>query len=204
MFADQETIHRPITAPPFPSPYEQVDNMEERMDMARNHTRTPDASARVPSASEALEEDIQLAAATTVPVLISGPVSASRAVASEVERRSVTLHGPVEFIDCGAETCHEALTAVVQAGNASDSGNRARCFLLQEVHALPPGDQLLLERHLVDTRHASHPPTRILASSSVPLFPRVADQLFSERLYYLLNVIHIVIPTARRSARRVD
>ena len=33
---------------------------------------------------------------------------------------------------------------------------------------------------------------RIMASSSAPLFDRVRDGLFDERLYYRLNVIHMV------------
>jgi DNA-binding NtrC family response regulator len=40
-------------------------------------------------------------------------------------------------------------------------------------------------------------PLRIVASSSARLFDRVVDQLFSERLYYRLNVIHVVVPPSR-------
>jgi DNA-binding NtrC family response regulator len=175
--------------------------MEERMHMAPYQNRSRERSLRVVTATETLEEDIRLAAETTVPVLISGPVAACRAIASEVDRRCASSQGAVEVLDCCADTCHAALVELVHRANTSAEGNRPRCVLLQEVHALAIDDQVLLERHLVETRHASDSPTRILASSSVALFPRVQDHLFSERLYYLLNVIHIVVPTARRIMR---
>jgi DNA-binding NtrC family response regulator len=171
------------------------------MDMVTQHKRSdpPDLTTR--SATAALEEDIQLAAETTVPVLISGPVSATRALAREVDRRSAGATAPVEIVDCRAEECHTVLEVLAHATPATSVGGRTRCLLLQEVHALAPDDQLLLERHLSAVRRREQPPTRILASSSVPLYPRVEEQLFSERLYYLLNVIHIVIPTARQVTR---
>lgn len=171
------------------------------MHMATHDNRTRDGRARVLTATEALEEDIQLAADTTVPVLISGPVPACRAVATEVERRSGFCSGSVEIIDCSAEP--RRLESVLSTAGGADAAP-GRCFLLEEVHALPPGDQLVLQRHLAEMRHAARPATRILASSSVSLFDRVEDQLFSERLYYLLNVIHIVVPAAKQMTRRMD
>ena len=57
----------------------------------------------------------------------------------------------------------------------------------------------VLTRKLEEIGRPTFGVRRILASSSVPLFDRVVDQLFSEPLYYRLNVIHIVIsPNQRR------
>jgi hypothetical protein len=135
------------------------------------------------------EEDISLAAQVDVPVLISGPAAACCELACELDRRSTSPVGAVEVIDCRV---HDALRAFEpwKQGVADP----AKILLLQEVHALSPDDQLRLIRKLEEVGRSTHGARRILASSSVPLFDRVVDQLFSEPLYYRLNVIHIVIP----------
>jgi DNA-binding NtrC family response regulator len=135
------------------------------------------------------EEDISLAALVDVPVLITGPAAACRELACELDRRSSTPVGAVEVIDCCAEN---ALRALESEKEATASSN-ARILLLQEVHALSPTDQLRLTRELDHLGRVDSGGKRILASSSVPLFDRVVDQLFDENLYYRLNVIHIVI-----------
>jgi DNA-binding NtrC family response regulator len=137
------------------------------------------------------EEDISLAAQLDVPVLISGPAAACREVACELDRRSTSPAGAVEVVDCRTE---HALQALERTQGVSGD---ARILLLQEVHALSPDDQLRLTRELDEVGQPAWSGRRILASSSVPLFDRVVDQLFSELLYYRLNMIHIVIPPAK-------
>jgi DNA-binding NtrC family response regulator len=137
----------------------------------------------------ASEEDISLAALVDVPVLITGPAAACRELACELDRRSTSPGGAVEVIDCRSENALRALAS--DEKNAMPS--EAKILLLQEVHALSPDDQLRLTRELDHMGRASWGGRRILASSSVPLFDRVVDQLFDENLYYRLNVIHIVI-----------
>jgi hypothetical protein len=135
------------------------------------------------------EEDISLAAQVDVPVLISGPAAACCELACELDRRSTSPGGAVEVIDCRV---HDALRAFEPwKQSVADPAN---ILLLQEVHALSPDDQLRLTRKLEEVGRSTPGARRILASSSVPLFDRVVDQLFSEPLYYRLNVIHIVIP----------
>jgi len=133
------------------------------------------------------EEDISLAALVDVPVLISGPAGASCELACELDRRSSCPVGTVEVIDCRVEDALQSLES-----GKEGAAEHARILLLQEVHALSPDDQLRLTRKLDEF---GRPPAgrRILASSSVPLFDRVVDQLFSEPLYYRLNIIHLVI-----------
>lgn len=134
----------------------------------------------------ASEEDISLAALVDVPVLITGPAAACRELACELDRRSTSPAGAVEVIDCRSEN---ALRALAPQEEKTD----AKILLLQEIHALSPDDQLRLTRELDHVGGATSTGRRILASSSVPLFDRVVDQLFDENLYYRLNVIHIVI-----------
>jgi transcriptional regulator of aromatic amino acid metabolism len=145
------------------------------------------------SAGLAPEEDISLAARVDVPVLISGPAAASQELACELDRRSTSPVGAVEVIDCRAENALRGLAPEDESAIPSD----ARILLLQEVHALSPDDQLRLTRELDHAGPATRRRRRILASSSVPLFDRVVDQLFDENLYYRLNVIHIVIQPNR-------
>ena len=137
----------------------------------------------------ASEEDISLAATVDVPVLITGPAAACRELACELDRRSASPVGAVEVIDCRSENALTALAPQEEKPLPSD----AKILLLQEVQALSPDDQLRLTRELDDVGRATWGGRRILASSSVPLFDRVVDQLFDENLYYRLNVIHIVI-----------
>jgi transcriptional regulator of acetoin/glycerol metabolism len=135
------------------------------------------------------EEDISLAAVLDVPVLISGPEADCRELACELDRRSTSPVGAVEVIDCRTENALKALAS--EEGKAVRSD--AKILLLQEVQALSPDDQLRLTRELDHVGRTACGGRRILASSSVPLFDRVIDQLFDENLFYRLNVIHIVI-----------
>jgi DNA-binding NtrC family response regulator len=140
-------------------------------------------------AALAPEEDISLAARVDVPVLITGPAAACQELACELDRRSTSPVGAVEVIDCRSEN---ALRALAPQEEQAVSSN-AKILLLQEIQALTPDDQLRLTRELDHVGRAPWGGRRILASSSVPLFDRVVDQLFDETLYYRLNVIHIVI-----------
>jgi len=134
----------------------------------------------------ASEEDISLAALVDVPVLITGPAAACRELACELDRRSTSPVGAVEVIDCRSENALKALAP-------QEENTDTKILLLQEIQALSPDDQLRLTRELDHVAGATSSRRRILASSSVPLFDRVVDQLFDENLYYRLNVIHIVI-----------
>jgi hypothetical protein len=143
-----------------------------------------------------LKRDLQLVAVTDLPVLISGSPAASREIACELDRQVGTHRGTVQVVDCRQEGALRALTRLTDGGMDTQPP-RSRILLLQEVHALQPGDQILLEREIERMRLGPRPVVRILASSSVQLFDRVVDHLFSERLYYRLNVIHVVVPPDR-------
>jgi transcriptional regulator of acetoin/glycerol metabolism len=160
-------------------------------------THLVDCSQLGSSEVSAADEELQLAASVGVPVLISGSPAASREIACELDRRSSSPAGSVEVVDCRRQGAIAALRSTTGRGTKRCDAGRAKILLFQEVHALSPGDQALLARQLERQRVRSNPVVRILASSSVPLFDRVVDQLFNESLFYRLNVIHIVIPLDR-------
>jgi len=148
-------------------------------------------------AASHLASDLRLAAVTDLPVLLSGSPAACRKIAWELDRRNRDPRGAVEVVDCRQAGALGALQGVTRREASHADTERASILLLQEVHALNPTDQALLEKEIEEIRMRPNRAVRILASSSAPLFDRVVDQLFSERLYYRLNVIHVVVPPDR-------
>ena len=140
-----------------------------------------------------LADDIGCAARSDVPVLITGAPDQSREIACAIDRRSQTTHGSVDVIDCRSLG---ALARVISHPSWSSAANGAThdsILLLQEVHALNLHEQAQFERRLAEWRVSRrNSGLRIMASSSAPLFDRVRDGSFDERLYYRLNVIHMV------------
>jgi Sigma-54 interaction domain len=143
-----------------------------------------------------LGEDIQAAALSDLPVLISGPPVASREVAFELDRQSAVACGIVDVIDCRQQGAVDAVGYLTR-DQASREAQRARILLLQEVHALAPNEQATLAEHLERLRSGPKPAIRILSSSSVWLYERVRHHAFNEDLFYRLNTIHVVIPRDR-------
>jgi DNA-binding NtrC family response regulator len=143
-----------------------------------------------------MARDLRLATVTDLPVLISGTPAASREIACELDRQSRSPKGAVAVVDCREHGALGALQLFTHDPDPEDAAT-VRILLLQEVHALDPTDQALLEKEIEELRMRPDRPLRILASSSAPLFDRVVDQLFSERLFYRLNVIHVIVPPSR-------
>jgi transcriptional regulator of acetoin/glycerol metabolism len=141
-----------------------------------------------------LADDIGCAARSDVPVLITGGPDQSLEIAVAIDRRRQTTHGSVDVIDCRSLG---ALAKVISHPSWSSAANGAThdsILLLQEVHALNLHEQAQFERRLAEWRIGRrNSRLRIMASSSAPLFDRVRDGLFDERLYYRLNVIHMVV-----------
>ena len=140
-----------------------------------------------------LEEDIGCAARSDVPVLIIGDPEDGKEIACAIDRRSRAPKGRVEVVDCRQDG---ALGRVMsyEPSESCDYGERSSILLLQEVHALSLPEQAEFEDRLEELRTARRSDgIRIIASSSAPLFEKVQDGSFDERLYYRLNVIHMVI-----------
>ena len=143
--------------------------------------------------AKAFEEDITLAAMSLAPVLITAPPADAfcivRAIA-ERERRGRTR----EVLACDASAGDDVIGTI--AGNrvrlATDRGNAI--LWIGEVHALTPRDQSALMRLLArpnSGREEGVP--RIVASSSIALRDYVRKGRFDARLFYRLNIIHIVV-----------
>ena len=140
-----------------------------------------------------LDPDVDRAAAARAPVLISADPAVSQAIACELDRRSGRPTGAVLVVDCTSERPLGVLESLAGA-RETERGQLPGILLLQEVHALGSGEQEALARHLEALLLEGRPgaAVRLVTSSSVPLFERVEARSFEERLYYRLNMIHIV------------
>jgi two-component system NtrC family response regulator len=153
-------------------------------------------------------------------VLLTGKKNAVRAVAGRIHTLSGGRRGALTIVDCGGpeEIVERALFGVLaEAETATRPGRppsaaEAGTILLQDVGRLGPSVQSKLAERLVrlrGRRQPGSPACRVLASTSEPLLPRVLDGTFDDRLFYRLNVIHLVIASdvateGNRDASRVD
>lgn len=139
-----------------------------------------------------LDEDIGCAARSDVPVLITGDPEEGREIACAIDRRSRSPRGTVEVVDCRQRG---AFSRAMSLGprDRSSSHHRASILLLQEIHALSLNEQAEMDHRLAEMTSARHDGVRIMASSSTPLFDRVRQGAFDERLFYRLNVIHMIV-----------
>ena len=128
-------------------------------------------------------DDLVLACDATCAVLITGRPEEALNVAWRIAGQSG--HGRVRVCDFGA-------VATVEASRLPDVTGEAEVVLLREIHSLTPAQQMWLTQVLEagDTGCS-----RIIASSSVSLFNRVQEGLFDARLFYRLNVVHLVVST---------
>jgi two-component system response regulator HydG len=169
------------------------------------------AAQREPSHSSAEsvlfpdDREIQRAARTDACILFTGPVHV-RTLALRIHTLSGWRWGPFHGVDCS----EPAATLEVQLFGVLES-NIAPGRVAPAVRLLQPGTMFLHEvgrlslemqarfcNLLGDSAwrrsHRSRP--RIMASTSESLLPRVADGSFDDRLFYLLNVLHFVLPPA--------
>jgi DNA-binding NtrC family response regulator len=145
-----------------------------------------------PSVAPRLDEEIDCAARSHVPVLISGDPEEGREIACAIDRRSTAPNGTVEVVDCRESGALKKL--MTYRADRAAHADRASILLLQEVHALSPNEQAQFDRGLAEMRASRRAgAVRIIASSSEPLFDRVREGSFDERLFYRLNVIHMIV-----------
>jgi hypothetical protein len=132
--------------------------------------------------------DLQAAARTRVPVLISAsPACALRLAEAIAGRLSRTDHS-IRILACDVGEWGDDLGAVLTPSEPARAP-RASILLLREVHALTRAGQAVLRR-LMTKRPPEAP--RVFASSSVSLYQRTKDGLFDPELFYYLNAVHIV------------
>ena len=145
-------------------------------------------------AARAFEDDITLAAMFLAPVLITAPPADALRIVQAIaarERRGRTR----EVLACDASAGDDVIGTIAENREriATDCGTAI--LWIGEVQALRPRDQSALMKLLAfpnSGREADAP--RIVASSSVALCDYVRKGRFDARLFYRLNIIHIVVP----------
>jgi DNA-binding NtrC family response regulator len=151
--------------------------------------------------------DLELsgAAQTDACLLVTGRRDAAQSVAYRIHCMSGWRHGPFIVMDCGwpDAALEERLFAVWPGTNAKDPEGlpharlaQAGTVLLQEVGRLSPSFQVRLADRLEDLRGCAgygRSRLRLMASSSESLERRVIEGTFDDRLFYRLNVIHVMV-----------
>jgi DNA-binding NtrC family response regulator len=137
--------------------------------------------------------DIHLAAQTRAPVLISAPADCAENVARAIAALSSARKG-ADLVICDCAGGDSPAQAVARARAARGAAADQITLLLREVHALGEADQAEVAR-VVGARGKARwtNAPRIISTTSVSLFDRVRNGAFDKRLFYCLNVLHIVV-----------
>jgi DNA-binding NtrC family response regulator len=151
----------------------------------------------VVGAGSDVTDDLELAARSAVPVLITGESGPSRqGCARFVHDNSRVGRGPFIGLSC--------LDRGSEGGDMRSVLERARggTAFVDDVGAMSAGAQAQLLAFLDDESirgassadHATGHGVRMIAGTGDPLGPRIAAGTFSETLFYRLNIIHIKAP----------
>jgi DNA-binding NtrC family response regulator len=149
--------------------------------------------------------DMRTAVRSDACILLTGKKDAVRSAAYRIHRLSGWRHGPFTVIDCGwPEEMVESVLFDAFADleppippepypRLAQSGT----VLLQDVEQLGSAMQAKVADLLVRLRgpqRRGRSRRRLMASTSERLLPRVLAGTFDDRLFYRLNLIHLVIP----------
>lgn len=139
-----------------------------------------------------LENDVELAARTRVPVLISARPERALSIARTIATRSGRA-GKDAMRVCDAAAGDDIRGALTSPRGGETVAGEGAILLLREVHLLSRTDQAAVMGmlDLRPLRPAGDPP-RLIATSSVSLYERVRQGAFDAGLFHRLNVIHIV------------
>ena len=135
------------------------------------------------------EMDLQVAARSQVPVLISGSPRCALMLAQAIAGLPSRVDRSMKIVSCDVDDC-DLEAAFTAPASETARASRPPILLLREVHALTRAGQSVLRR-LLRSRPLEAP--RVFASTSVSLDQRVKDGLFDPDLFYCLNTIHLVI-----------
>lgn len=149
--------------------------------------------------------DLMSAVRSDACVLLTGKEDAVRALAYRIHSLSGWRQGPFTIVDCAGpvEIVERVLFGVCADTEWSTMLDphpvlaQAGTVLLQNVGRLDPGVQSRMADRLIylcERRRPGRCRCRLMASTSEPLLPRVLDGTFDDRLFYRLNVIHVVVP----------
>ena len=139
--------------------------------------------------------DFALAGQGGTCVLLTAPPGTALLAAREIVSRSGLRRTGIDVVDCHTADPVALRTALCEhllAPVRPDSS----ALLIREVQALATADQALLANLLETLKYGSANRRRVFASSSVSLFDRVKAGTFDERLFYRLNIIHVIVDTA--------
>ena len=143
-----------------------------------------------------IEDDVEIAARSRVPVLITAPPDRAMSIAHDIALRAAQ-DDPSGFVDlqvCDTSAGDDVAAALDESRMKALMGG-GTTILLREVHMLSEVEQAEIMK-LLDSR-PSRPideTPRIITTSSVSLFDRVQQGEFNEQLFHRLNVIHIMVP----------
>ena len=140
--------------------------------------------------------DVFLALRTDANVLLTGPRAVARTLARQIHEQSGWRHGPFRVIDCTEKQGLERQLADAFKRTAEPTDGprmiQAGIVLLEEIGCLPEKLQTELADQLEDLRRWRRSRPRVLASTSESLVERVDEGTFDDRLFYRLNVIHVL------------
>jgi DNA-binding NtrC family response regulator len=149
-------------------------------------------------------DDIALAsryAATTV-LITAKDAGAVEQLARRVHAASARARFPLLRVAAATLPIDTAVLAETCGGLLD--GARGGCLLLSDVEYLPATVQAALIDTFAELQAARAPDDRVrlMAGTTTSLYERIADSSFCARLFYRLNLIHLIVDNdpARRSA----
>jgi DNA-binding NtrC family response regulator len=147
------------------------------------------------------QEDQELAArCAEATLLITATCSADvETVARRIHSASDRAASPFVHV-AGSALPADAAILVEACGDLLDRA-RGGSLLVSDVERMPAVVQNQLMETIVGLQRARAPSggVRLIAGTTTTLHERVADGMFSERLFYRLNTIHVVATNAARA-----
>jgi DNA-binding NtrC family response regulator len=145
-------------------------------------------------AMRSVEADIECALKCDVSVLITGePGVGKRSIAHRIHRESGRAAAPL-----AAPRMPEALTQPARLEEAFQRARPDGTVLLERVERISASVQSYLQKRIEDSAIFQRGRSvRVLTTGHSDFFDLVVLGLFNERLFYLLNPIHLSIPPLR-------
>lgn len=147
--------------------------------------------------------DLSHAVQSDACVLFTGDDETAEALARRLHNLSGWRHGPFVAVDCALPDAEPRLLQLLDVdAPESEGASRPRLaqsgtVFLREVGKLAPAIQRRLSERLATLKAQPGMPRRlrrrVISSTSTPLDSRVQAGTFDARLFYRLNVIHLVI-----------
>jgi DNA-binding NtrC family response regulator len=148
--------------------------------------------------------DLSHAVQSDACVLFTGDDGTAELLARRLHAQSGWRHGPFIAVDCSLPDAEARLLPLLEVENPGTVNGgtwprlaQAGTVFLREVGKLGPGLQRRLSERLatLKTRPGAERRLRrrVISSSSIALESRVQEGTFDARLFYRLNVIHMVL-----------